>query len=396
MYKTSDQILAEMNMTVNNDWDSLWKDPFVKKMERQFNRQQRKENNINKYGNSLGIKNSTLNSLEGIGGAFGAFNTASESPLTAATNKAISLGLNTTPVGKIVDFVRQGLNTVLKATDLNIDEIDKDVVRRQNLSQAANFGNQIMAGFGFIPALGKVDKAKILDSKVSSSLSGVTQDADDMQELSNKGLFFGLKSANKRMRDVNTMINKANEIAWDAKRKENNYMPQFLTTNYAMDYQGYKPGLSLQKNGGCIPELENARSIILSIKSKKQSEPLEIAQKFQLGGKMNMIVTGALHARKHNLEELNPKLEGEITKKGIPVVVMNEGGEVQGQQAEVESQELVLQIDATKTIEDYYDEYNSTDSKTEKNKIALECGKYLVDELLKNTDDPDKLIKKTV
>ena len=75
---------------------------------------------------------------------------------------------------------------------------------------------------------------------------------------------------------------------------------------------------------------------------------------------------------------------------------MNEGGEVQGQQAEVESQELVLQIDTTKTIEDYYDEYNSTDSKTEKNKIALECGKYLVDELLKNTDDPDKLIKKTV
>lgn len=163
-----------------------------------------------------------------------------------------------------------------------------------------------------------------------------------------------------------------------------------------MDHQGYKPGLSLQKNGGRIPELEKARAIILEIKSKKQSESSEEPQKFQLGGKMNMIVTGALHARKHNLEELNPNLEGEITKKGIPVVVMNEGGEVQGQQAEVESGEIIMNFATTKTIEDYYDEYNSTDSKTEKNKIALECGKYLVDELLKNTDDPDKLIKKTV
>ena len=396
MHKTSDQILEEMNKTVNDDWDALWKDPFVKKMEHQFNREQRKKNNLEKYGNSLGIKNSTLNVFEGTGGVLGSFNTLSESPLTTATNKAISIGLNTTPTGKIVDFARQGINTILKATDLNIDELDKNVVRRQNLSQAANFGNQILAGFGFIPALGKVDKAKILDSKVSSSLSGVMQDANDMQELSNKGLFFGLKKANKRMSDVNSMINKANELAWDAKRKENNYAPQFLITNYAMDHQGYKPGLSLQKNGGRIPELEKARAIILEIKSKKQSESSEEPQKFQLGGKMNMIVTGALHARKHNLEELNPNLEGEITKKGIPVVVMNEGGEVQGQQAEVESGEIIMNFATTKTIEDYYDEYNSTDSKTEKNKIALECGKYLVDELLKNTDDPDKLIKKTV
>jgi predicted RecA/RadA family phage recombinase len=182
-------------------------------MERQFNREQRKQNNLEKYGNSLGIKNSTLNILEGVGGVLGSFNTLSESPLTTATNKALSIGLNTTPEGKIVDFARQGISTILKAADLNIDELDKNVVRRQNLSQAANVGNQILAGFGFIPALGKVDKAKILDSKVSSSLSGVAQDADDMQELSNKGLFFGLKKANKRMGEVNSMINKANDLA---------------------------------------------------------------------------------------------------------------------------------------------------------------------------------------
>jgi predicted aconitase len=167
-------------------------------------------------------------------------------------------------------------------------------------------------------------------------------------------------------------------------------------TNYAMDYQGYKPGLSLQKNGGCIPELEKARAIILEIQSKKQSESIEEPQKFQLGGKMNMIVTGALHARKHDLEELNPVLEGNITKKGIPVVVMDDGGEVVNQTAEVEEHEIILASETTKTVEDYYKEFNESKSKSEKDRIALECGKYLATEILKNTDDPDKLIKKTV
>ena len=109
-----------------------------------------------------------------------------------------------------------------------------------------------------------------------------------------------------------------------------------------------------------------------------------------------MIVTGALHARKHNLEELNPNLEGEITKKGIPVVTFDEGGEVQSQQAEVEREEWIIEKSSTEYIEDLYNSYNLAKNKVELDKIALECGKFLVKQLLLNTDDPGKIIKNTI
>ena len=253
-------------------------------------------------------------------------------------------------------------------------------------------GNDIFSLF-----VKKKDDFAISDAtlKASPSYGGAFKNMKNAEAVAGKRLLAGHKAANaaldlgKRENDI------LSTMSLDNKRTEFNYAGQLLGTNYAIDNQGYTPGLTFfNKKGGTIPELDEVRTIMQSLQSKKQE--IQEPQKFQLGGKMNMIVTGALHARKHNLEELNPNLEGEITKKGIPVVIMNEGGEVQSQQAEVETGEIIMQIDATKTIEDYYDEYNSTNSKTEKNKIALECGKYLVEELLKNTDDPDKLIKKTV
>jgi hypothetical protein len=47
------------------------------------------------------------------------------------------------------------------------------------------------------------------------------------------------------------------------------------------------------------------------------------AEKFEEGGKFNVIPEGALHARKHNID-----IDG-ITKKGIPVVSEDENGKVE-------------------------------------------------------------------
>ena len=216
----------------------------------------------------------------------------------------------------------------------------------------------------------------------------------DMQHLAGKGLAINLGMANERMSKVNKQIDLTNQVAFDNKRKQNNQAGQMISISDQLKFSGHKPGLALRKKGGIIPELEEVRFIMLNLQSNKQEESSE-TQKFQLGGKMNMIVTGALHARKHNLEELNPVLEGEITKKGIPVITFNEGGEVDQQLAEVEQAEIIMTLDATKTIEDYYKEYMDADTNKEADKAALECGKFLVDQILKNTDDPDKLIKQT-
>lgn len=107
---------------------------------------------------------------------------------------------------------------------------------------------------------------------------------------------------------------------------------------------------------------------------------------FKDGGAINVIPEGALHARKHNLEALNPTLEGNITKKGIPVVSQGVGGEI-SQQAEIERSEIILNLEVTKTIEDLRKQYNNAKSKAEKDKIAIEAGKILAYEIMENTVD---------
>lgn len=356
--------------------------------------------NKNSFGE--GFKNGKYNKfLSSIGYTLGSMS-GNELP---EGDKTVREGIRSTigqfgPWGAAIAAASGVVDAVGDLTGTNLDTIDLNAAKRAGVKGGAVFnkvmnmlpGNSMLWGiFGGDTTTAHMSSDSI---EMASGYSGAISKMNDAQALGNKRMLFGKGKANKFINSANKMNDTLTDMNIERKRMESNYAPQLITANNQMIYNGYTPGLTLYKKGGTIPELEEVRTIMQSLQSKKQE--IQEPQKFQLGGKMNMIVTGALHARKHNLEELNPNLEGEITKKGIPVVVMNEGGEVQSQQAEIESKELVLQINTTKTIEDYYNEYNSTDSKTEKNKIALECGKYLVDELLKNTDDPDKLIKKTV
>ena len=102
---------------------------------------------------------------------------------------------------------------------------------------------------------------------------------------------------------------------------------------------------------------------------------------FKSGGSFNVIPEGALHARKHNME-----VEG-ITPKGIPVVSQAEGGELE-QQAEIEREEIIFRLEVTKKLEDLLQEYSDDkNSQSEKDKVAIEAGKLLVQEILYNTKD---------
>ena len=357
-------------------------------------------NNKNSFGE--GFKNGKYNKfLSSVGSTLGS---TSGNDLPEG-DKAVREGIRSTigqfgPWGAAIAAASGVVDAVGDMTGTNLGSIDINAAKRAGVKGGAMF-NKIMnmiPGNSMVWGIMGGDTATAhmsTDSlEMAHGYTGSMQTLQDAQALGDKRMLFGKRKANKFVNAANKMNETLTEMNLERKRMESNYAPQLYATNNQMIYNGYTPGLTLHKKGGTIPELDNVRSIMQSLQSKKQE--IQEPKKFQLGGKMNMIVTGALHARKHNLEELNPNLEGEITKKGIPVVVMNEGGEVQSQQAEVETGEIIMQIDATKTIEDYYNEYNSTDSKTEKNKIALECGKFLVNELLKNTDDPDKLIKKTV
>lgn len=147
-------------------------------------------------------------------------------------------------------------------------------------------------------------------------------------------------------------------------------------------YQGHSPGLLLSRKGGTIPELDNAKELLLLFSKK-----IKDVSKYQLGGKIidpskNIIPDGAMHKNLNHLSEANEELGGQVTTKGIPVISENADGTIT-QHAEVEVGEVIFNLANTKIIEDYWNQYQETGDDS----IAIECGKFLTDELLHNTVD---------
>lgn len=109
-------------------------------------------------------------------------------------------------------------------------------------------------------------------------------------------------------------------------------------------------------------------------------------QAFKQGGQMNVIPEGALHAHKNHMELAE---QGEITKKGVPVVDNN--GE---QQAEIERNEIIFTKEVTNKIEEAYKKFNSEEiSNSEKDEVAIKIGKFLTKQIIENTDDKTGLIQ---
>ena len=126
-------------------------------------------------------------------------------------------------------------------------------------------------------------------------------------------------------------------------------------------------------------------------KNYKQGWP-DFFPKLKNGGSINVIPEGALHARKNNLTEINPELEG-ITKKGIPVISKEEGGEMM-QQAEIERSEIIFNLETTKKLESLREQYNKSEDKSEKDNLAIEAGKLLAQQIMENTiDNTGELLK---
>lgn len=124
------------------------------------------------------------------------------------------------------------------------------------------------------------------------------------------------------------------------------------------------------RNGGSIIKLISETTIDLI-------NPLDVPE-FQNGGSINVIPDGALHARKHNMEDAD-----NLTKKGIPVV--DNKGE---QQAEIEKEEIIFRLEVTQKLEELEKKYFSEESsQKEKDEYALEAGKLITKELLHNTKD---------
>ncbi len=250
-------------------------------------------------------------------------------------------------------------------------------------------GDKVISAIPVVGNIASLFSSKLDDknfdlSKVSSEYS--TNKEQDADKLGGQNVLFGANRLKNKINNAWNLYNKKVDITEEGQRRLNNNVSDLYNSQNLFKYSGSTGSLSLAgKKGMKFPELEKARELVSSWSTKSQNP--QDPQKFQVGGKMNLVPEGALHARKHNLEEVDPDLKGQITKKGIPVITQSEGGVVQ--HAEIERDEVVFRKEFTEELESLFESYKETPT----DEIAITAGKLICYELLKNTDDRSGLIK---
>lgn len=221
------------------------------------------------------------------------------------------------------------------------------------------------------------------NEQIGSSYGGSLDRFADTELQSGKkyGLFSRkqYKKANRFIDESQRQQDLMTEIATDARNDFAASSNPFLENRMQISRTGGFNNAAVGKEGMKIQNIDWAKELVKRMRSSQ-------LQSFEQGGKMNIIPTGALHKELHHIDQ-----DG-ITKKGIPVVVQSEGGEIE-QTAEIEKEEIILHLDLTTAMEQYRDQYNGSPNIEDKEQAALEAGKILVNELLNNTIDKSKLIK---
>lgn len=143
-----------------------------------------------------------------------------------------------------------------------------------------------------------------------------------------------------------------------------------------------KVNIEINKNGGKVDLWSPSITVKLKNGGKTSDEDIIIET-----NQPNLIPEGALHKNKHHLDNTGFD-DSEITKKGIPVI------DTDGrQQAEIELNEIIFNLEVTKKLEELYREFYNQDTKNaRKEELALLAGKLLHNQIINNTDDRTGLI----
>lgn len=372
----------------NITWDTDW-NTFKKYKEDNPNAKRRDYRKAAEKANvQVGFfKDDTTNAFSTIGSIAGSMSNMNGSISPAAG--AVREGIRDTigkfgPWGAVISAATGVVDTIMDQTGMALNTVDQSAANRAGAKTGAIVnnlwaslpGNSI---FGLVTGkTNTAQKSSYIDA-MTPSYSSSTADINAATQLGGKRVLFGKNKMNQFIDEANQANNLITNIAMQSELVKNSNSAELYQQQNFNKYSGYTPQLLLAKKGSKIPELEIARTIIAEF-SKTEIES------FKSGGKldMNIIPEGALHKNKHHLEEVNPELEGTITEKGIPVIT--EDGE---QKAEIEKEEIVFKKSTTEQLEEYYDQYNNSKDDS----IAIECGKFLVEEILKRTEDRTGLLK---
>lgn len=318
--------------------------------------------------------------------------------------------------GKTAQAMMQSGNPWLMAAGATVGVLDKTGAfgdASEGLGGATDFGNAAAAYL--LPGVGwwgkSTDNYKMSEALGSSSGYGDTKTyAEKAQKNAGAKLLFGRKKANNMISDAKLQDNQVQGILSDARSDfavQNNMSEinglriQNITSGGNQMMRAARKGMRVLTQDEVVKRVEEIKKHrkgstidFKPVDKKEETEPKEESQttiKFQNGGQMNVIPEGALHARLHHMEDENPDLKGQITKKGIPVVSEEEGGEIT-QQAEIEREEIIFNKETTTALEELYEKYKE-DPKPE---YAIYAGQILAQQIMENTDDRTGLIDRVV
>lgn len=270
--------------------------------------------------------NSTIGAMGGIGGItqsiFTGAATAQQSVGQGIFNSAINLGSKVPgPIG----WAAQGLGLIdgILGKTINVDKGEKNELTEQSSSFSGS--NALMDDVN-----SKIDKynskggfGKLFSGGKRKRLRNERRDQEAKQELAGGYLAEGQQQLD--------MANQSSDI---------------LASNIYNSLMGMSMQPTLFKEGGSLEVSTN-----------------------------NVIVEGALHSQKHNIDkQANGYSKDDFTPKGIPVITI-ENGEVT-QHAEIERDEIILHKLLTDKLLKFREEKN-----------YLAAGKLLTKELLYNTVD---------
>lgn len=324
--------------------------------------------------------------LSGIGSMIGNKYGDDFSEEQKASQNSIRSALAMIPgYGQLIAAATGAVDAIGSITGTNLSNINKNSAKRAGLGGSAAFNNtmNMLPGNSMIWGLmgGRTGGYAISDEaeQLADAYGGTVNDMRAAGDLANKRLLFGRRKADRyidearRNDEIISQINETNTM-----RKQSNYYQDLAHQNmnrYAGEnYLGYRIG----KSGMKLMSIDEAKAII---NARKDIESKPNVEKFLNGGTVgidsNILPEGALHARKNGLAQLNPDLE-DATKKGIPVMAAEEGGEL-NQVAEIEKDEIVFRLEVTKRLEELM--------KDGSDEAMIEAGKLLTSEIIENTQD---------
>lgn len=364
-----------------------FKDMFKSYLSRQFNIT---GSNLGKIGGTVGksIASPGFGTALDIGSQLFGLKPDEDSTYGAEQQMSNALLQSGNPYTMAAGLYTKGTSMLNQAMGTNTNTYSDTQANAVGINKAEQFGNTALSFLGntLLPGAGLLAgkttdaiKSKDVD-ELRGAFTGTVSDIDTAQTMGGKRYFLGKNKTNSFINNSNNSVELITALNIGNKQKISSvpstsdmFNEQLRKIRSGQNYQSY--GMGIGKEGLKLLSKEE----LLSIYNSKKDIPA-----YQNGGSI-LIPEGALHAHKHHMEDTNPELAEELTKKGIPVIVTNEDGEVT-QVAEIEKEEITLSKPLTEQIEELWHKGDED--------AMVKAGKIIVEALFTDCTDNADLINR--